>query len=196
MRFCKKPLNNGFTIVELLIVIVVIAILTAITIVSYSGIRDQAYRARLAAAVNDYSKAMILYHSDNPTTGFPGGYGSDAHCLGQPSDYPAADGFPAGACSTQSGGGITGTNTYYARQAAYDDLVSYMKSAVPDPKTEMVTFTRSNGLMWKFRGIQYEFTGRWVLMWLAVKGKVECPGDGKEEYSFDNSSTLCEYYID
>ena len=34
--------NNGFTIVELLIVIVVIAILAAISIVAYNGIQQRA----------------------------------------------------------------------------------------------------------------------------------------------------------
>ena len=36
----QKELRRGFTIVELLIVVVVIAILAAITIVSYSGIQQ------------------------------------------------------------------------------------------------------------------------------------------------------------
>ena len=35
--------KQGFTIVELLIVIVVIAILAAITIVAYTGIQNRAY---------------------------------------------------------------------------------------------------------------------------------------------------------
>jgi prepilin-type N-terminal cleavage/methylation domain-containing protein len=42
--------RSGFTIVELLIVVVVIAILAAITIVSYNGIQQ---RAKLAAAKSD-----------------------------------------------------------------------------------------------------------------------------------------------
>lgn len=38
----KQTKSSGFTIVELLIVIVVIAILAAITIVAYNGIQDRA----------------------------------------------------------------------------------------------------------------------------------------------------------
>ena len=41
----QKELRRGFTIVELLIVVVVIAILAAITIVSYNGIQQQARRS-------------------------------------------------------------------------------------------------------------------------------------------------------
>lgn len=43
--------QSGFTIVELLIVIVVIAILAAITIVAFNGIRQQAERSALDSAI-------------------------------------------------------------------------------------------------------------------------------------------------
>lgn len=46
--------RQGFTIVELLIVVVVIAILAAVTIVAYNGIQD---RARLSVLKNDLSKS-------------------------------------------------------------------------------------------------------------------------------------------
>ncbi|MEO5949781.1 MAG: type II secretion system protein [Candidatus Saccharimonas sp.] len=61
----KKQNENGFTIVELLIVIVVIAILAAITIVSYNGIqarsRDSVRRQDLA----QITKLMKMYQVDN-----------------------------------------------------------------------------------------------------------------------------------
>jgi prepilin-type N-terminal cleavage/methylation domain-containing protein len=58
----KKP---GFTIVELLIVIVVIGILAAITIVTYSGIQARAENAKTIAALNDYSNGLGLYQAAN-----------------------------------------------------------------------------------------------------------------------------------
>jgi prepilin-type N-terminal cleavage/methylation domain-containing protein len=45
--------KSGFTIVELLIVIVVIGILAAITIVAYNGIQD---RANDTSVKSDYGK--------------------------------------------------------------------------------------------------------------------------------------------
>lgn len=57
--------SRGFTIVELLIVIVVIAILAAISIVSFTGIQD---RARVASVVNDLKateKAFKLYKTSS-----------------------------------------------------------------------------------------------------------------------------------
>lgn len=55
----------GFTVVELLVIIVVIGILATITVVSYNGIQD---RGRQTAAKNDLanaSKAMEIYRSQH-----------------------------------------------------------------------------------------------------------------------------------
>lgn len=56
----------GFTVVELLIVIVVIAILAAIVIVAYSGFRDKATEATLK---NDLQGAIQQLENDKTTTG-------------------------------------------------------------------------------------------------------------------------------
>ena len=52
---------RGFTIVELLIVIVVIAILAAISIVAYNGIQQRARNSNTATVVNGYIKALTSY---------------------------------------------------------------------------------------------------------------------------------------
>jgi prepilin-type N-terminal cleavage/methylation domain-containing protein len=58
-------LHRGFTIVELLIVVVVIAILAAITIVSYNGISDQAEDASRRADINILMKQAELFKVKN-----------------------------------------------------------------------------------------------------------------------------------
>ncbi len=55
----------GFTIVELLIVIVVIAVLATITIVAFNGIQKRAQAASVTAALNHASKRVRLYQVDN-----------------------------------------------------------------------------------------------------------------------------------
>jgi prepilin-type N-terminal cleavage/methylation domain-containing protein len=63
--------RRGFTIVELLIVIVVIAILAAITIVAYTGISQRAIAASLQSDLDNASKQLKLFQVDNsayPTT--------------------------------------------------------------------------------------------------------------------------------
>lgn len=55
-----KP-KQGFTLVELLIVIVIIAILAAITVVSYNGVQNRALDARRAADMTNIKQALMSY---------------------------------------------------------------------------------------------------------------------------------------
>lgn len=51
--------KKGFTIVELLIVIVVIGVLAAITIVAYNGLQERARVTKIKADLNQISKATL-----------------------------------------------------------------------------------------------------------------------------------------
>lgn len=57
--------RRGFTIVELLIVIVVIGILAAITIVAYGGIQSRARDSARKADISTLKKALEIYKLDN-----------------------------------------------------------------------------------------------------------------------------------
>lgn len=65
----------GFTIVELLIVVVIIAILASITIVAYNGIQARAKDSSQKAAVASVKKALEMYMADNGA--YPDICGSD-----------------------------------------------------------------------------------------------------------------------
>ena len=60
--------QSGFTIVELLIVVVVIAILAAITIVAYNGIQNRAKNSAAQNTAAQVSKKILLWQIDNPNT--------------------------------------------------------------------------------------------------------------------------------
>lgn len=62
MKFSQK---DGFTIVELLIVVVVIAILAAITIVAYNGIANRAKASAVASLTAQVNKKVLLYATTN-----------------------------------------------------------------------------------------------------------------------------------
>lgn len=62
----KRQRNSiGFTIVELLIVVVIIGILAAIVIVAYNGITTQAENNRTIQAVAQYAKGLQMYATQN-----------------------------------------------------------------------------------------------------------------------------------
>jgi prepilin-type N-terminal cleavage/methylation domain-containing protein len=63
--------SRGFTIVELLIVVVVIAILAAITIVSYNGIQNRAYDSSVQADLRNAYNKLLQYRTLQSDESFP-----------------------------------------------------------------------------------------------------------------------------
>lgn len=82
----KHLKSRGFTIVELLIVIVVIGILAAITTVGFNGVTDRAYNAQIQVGIRSYQQAILGYASIHsayppvPSEVTPGA--DDRICLG------------------------------------------------------------------------------------------------------------------
>ena len=60
-----KKSRSGFTIIELLIVIVVIAILAAITVIAYNGIQKRARDSQRKSDMALLQKALEMYYLDN-----------------------------------------------------------------------------------------------------------------------------------
>lgn len=93
--------TSGFTIIELLIVVVVVAILAAITIVAYGGIQARARDSKMRNAASDIVKAIQLLSVDSTQSSSVvsgSGYGSTA---------PVNNGVCSG-----GGGGFIGTGYY------------------------------------------------------------------------------------
>lgn len=80
MRVSKR----GFTIVELLIVIVVIGILAAITVVAFNGVQARAHNAKRVSDLTGIAKALELYRVDNGRYPAAVGPGAPSGCLSAP----------------------------------------------------------------------------------------------------------------
>ena len=61
----KRFKSRGFTIVELLVVIVVIGILAAITTVGFNGVTSRAYNAQIQVGVRSYLQTLLAYTTVN-----------------------------------------------------------------------------------------------------------------------------------
>ena len=116
----KKFSRSGFTIVELLIVIVVIAILASITIVAFNGIQQRARNSQIVQGVTMYEKAIRLYQAGTGT--LP----SVTGCLG--ANYP----------SDQCWTGINGNRTV---NASLDTMLSAYISTKPTLSTRQLQIT-------------------------------------------------------
>ncbi|MEO5949364.1 MAG: prepilin-type N-terminal cleavage/methylation domain-containing protein, partial [Candidatus Saccharimonas sp.] len=92
MHFLHK--THGFTIVELLVVIVVIAVLAAVTVSAYNGMQARSINSQVLNSVENWEKILKMYKVLNGTYPL-----SDYNCLTSFStDFPAGNGLAASEC--------------------------------------------------------------------------------------------------
>lgn len=107
--------TSGFSIVELLIVIVIIGILASITLVTYDGVTDRARDAQTISAVNQWAKGLQMYKAKNGT--FP----NVRSCLGDNYKYgidqQAGSGYQCRQFTPSDG--INSNDTFNALLAPY-----------------------------------------------------------------------------
>lgn len=159
-RFYRQAKQSGFTIVELLIVIVVIGILAAIVIVAFNGARTSAENSKTTQAVTQYVKALRLYATQNdqyPTTG-----ATEYPCLGT---HTSCGKLTASATSCMSYGGTSFI-------ASFDTKI---KEVMPRPPSLSNQRINCEGLIYSGGFYTPTTTGTTANIVFYLNGKQSCP---------------------
>lgn len=170
-----KHKKSGFTIVELLIVIVVIGILAAITIVAYNGIQNRSKNAKTVSAISTWSKAIKLYNADTGT------WPSTHSCLGASTTYVG------------NNSQCWNSTTWVVNTSFTNQLAPYINN-FPEPDTTDIT---GGGANTPRRGALYHTTNRDI--YAAFSGITTCPNVGLEHTTTsaaDANGIYCIYTLD
>ena len=197
--------KSGFTIVELLIVIVVIAILAAISVVAFNGIQARAQNTNRLTELNAWNKLFALYK---------GTYGSyprpDSTTFGQYKyGFCLGIGYPGQTNPTTGAGGKCHDNTAPVNLALNTELkkVSSLPSGIRTP-------TKANALgvyvdYWGYSSTPgttaVEDAGNFIYtntlhLVQAFDGDAPCPSPTSELYAYPSGSAtitkLCAIRLD
>jgi prepilin-type N-terminal cleavage/methylation domain-containing protein len=167
MRYFRK---QGFTIVELLIVIVVIGVLAAITVVAFNGVQRQARTTQQAQALDRYVKGFMLYTAH---------YGKYPYDTSRSNVVCIASGSKASSCADP----ITGVDAAHTQEVA-----TKMREFMPAQPSFNAYATLNN---FAVQGTSYAG----VYFYVEFKDLITCPVIGSLSLiNFTNTSvTACRY---
>ena len=173
--------HHGFTIVELLIVIVVIAILTAIGIVAYVGVQQ---KANNTARFNEAKAWQRLFEAYKASNGVYPDMANGRYCLGT--------GYPNGSDGQARCNDLNAAASTSALESSGAPIRSAIQTiaAIPSGNRTIVPYST-----WGLIGPYAEYTTTTVRIGTWLQGTT-CP-DGMKDYTWTNGSTIsdCKVYL-
>lgn len=179
-----KP-ARGFTLVELLITIVVIAILAAISVVAYNGIQKRAQTAAIVSTVRAYAGIFEMYAATHGK--FPP---ANWQCIGGAEGLPAEDGYAAGYCFKPSSP-TAGDNP---SSTAVQDAIAEFSASPPSPIIPEIQYSSTH----KYRGIIFDAESstnsyKAVIEFFIPGAAAECPIGKRVSWNNTYKWTRCDY---
>lgn len=99
-----KVLAKGFTLIELVVVIIVLGILAVVAAPKFINLSQDAHDASIKSTFGSFTSAVKLYHSCWLASG-KSGYQVDLDCYGDGTLDSSATGYPLGKDTSQSDNG-------------------------------------------------------------------------------------------
>ncbi len=112
-RLCRNIYRKekGFTLIELMIVIIILAVLTGIAIPSYMALRNRAREAATESEMKNIATALELYQSDIES--YPAAANWDTDIAAYMTPVPTADSWGVNYVYAQTGSGTGYTLTSF-----------------------------------------------------------------------------------
>lgn len=186
-------LTKGFTLVELLIVIVVIAILSSITVVAYNGVQDRAKTAVIYANAKQLANAVAIYGQETGT--LPS---QNYSCFGEAANFPSTSLNNTRYCwNIRYGSDVWNQASVHSTSSVSSQLSSVMDST--SFKYDLIQLSDTDGYEHAVRGFWYNSLGTAPYTQASVSFAIpseNCP-DGSVEFVDDyyTNGNICSIEV-
>lgn len=173
--------TKGFTLVELIVSIVVIGVLAAIGITTYSGIQRKAYNSAVVQSVNDWKKILTISYARNGSIDIQGSTHITQYiCLGQDEDYARSGDFSEGACESGDDQYRSMTNFRLTEELNKMEVLH-------TPATSVIEYGEFNRM---YRGVMYRSYNNGQLVYYLHGASTDCGIGGAERSPYESTDTV------